>query len=287
MLKNKKLTFILGSSRSGSSLFENFLSKWTGQSALGELRWFYERGVINNEKCTCGKWFLDCEYWSEIYNDISLQEFRDINKLRQYFDNPINIIPFYFGLLKSKKWKLNWNIYSSFLKILYSKILKRSEYGIIDNSKSPFYLIILKNSLKVDIEVVYFTRSVFGVVHSYSKFKKRTESRNPNEFMRRKNFFHAAIYWLLIDWVCFFLILKNQNIKSHIITYEKFCLKPEIILSKFKYRNSVKKSHSISGNPNRILGLVDKIIINDKKIFFPKFRYYILKLISNLSLARK
>src|SRR5438128_1791209 len=62
---------IAGIGRSGSTLLERVLVEQAGAFGLGEARYVWERGLRNNELCSCGQNFLDCGFWSRVASDMS------------------------------------------------------------------------------------------------------------------------------------------------------------------------------------------------------------------------
>ena len=60
-IKNR-IIYIIGTSRSGSSILEKFLHENRVGSAKGELRWIFRRGIINNDLCGCGIRYKNCSH---------------------------------------------------------------------------------------------------------------------------------------------------------------------------------------------------------------------------------
>lgn len=249
--------YILGASRSGSSLFEYWLGEEYGYSTYGELRWVFERGVLHNEICSCKEYFDECVFWkSNKAIQVIRKEAIDFSSLRIFFDKPQNLIPIYFSWFRTNSWNEKWFKYSAALKNLYDELHNVSGQ-FIDNSKSPFYLLVLKEALDLRIRVVWFRRSVKGVVHSYSKRKRRTESPVPNTFMRKKSFLHASLYWLAIEWVSYAICKSHKE--SITIEYEEFIKNQSICAAHFNINRANIYKHSISGNPDRLSGNLSKI----------------------------
>jgi hypothetical protein len=59
-----KKVYIMGYGRSGSTLFESILSARHNLNVFGELKYLAERGVLKNERCSCGSYARDCLFWS-------------------------------------------------------------------------------------------------------------------------------------------------------------------------------------------------------------------------------
>lgn len=252
----KKIIYIIGPSRSGSSLLESRLNLRAGVNALGELRWFFQRGFIKNEICSCSKKFHDCDYWGQYKNFLTLDEAIDCDNLRSYFDKFSNIIPLYIKFLRSKKWKNNWLMYSKHLIDLYTRLSGDSDV-IVDNSKSPFYFLVLEASLKENFRVtpVLYDRQSVAIVDSYSKDKVRTESANL-EMMRKKSMPHVILYLMAIRLISLMILKTRESAVK--ISYKQICLNEESSIKKI-LGSSLElmdhgNYHSVSGNPDRVSG---------------------------------
>src|SRR5262245_25734123 len=61
-----RVLLIVGSGRSGSTLFERALGGVAGVAALGELVHMWDRAVRDDELCACGQPFGSCPFWSAV-----------------------------------------------------------------------------------------------------------------------------------------------------------------------------------------------------------------------------
>ena len=259
MQDRKKIIFIAASARSGSSIFETHLSKKLDCIVIGEARWFWKRGVIDDEKCSCDNWFSECPFWklNSFSKDKNFAKKMEQHKI--FFDRFINIVPFFIPFLQSKEWTLLWKDYANGLNNFYNEVAQ-SRSIIIDSSKRPFYFIVLKNALAdFDFFFINFIRDSRGVVHSWSKDKIRVESRK-KEKMTKYGWFKASIFWnayTIINSIVAFLFKESIS-----INYEDFCQNPDKtikkVYSKANFDNQTKKTipllHSVSGNPSRFSG---------------------------------
>src|SRR5438270_4691352 len=55
-----------GTGRSGSTLLARVLDRADGVFAAGELRYVWQRGVLEDRLCGCGEQFSRCPFWSEV-----------------------------------------------------------------------------------------------------------------------------------------------------------------------------------------------------------------------------
>ena len=61
-----RVLLIVGSGRSGSTLFERALGGVPGVAALGEMVHMWDRAVRDDELCACGQPFGNCPFWTAV-----------------------------------------------------------------------------------------------------------------------------------------------------------------------------------------------------------------------------
>ena len=60
-----KILYLLGSSRTGSTLLDNILGEFDGFFSAGEVRFLWRR-LLENRRCGCGQPIGQCEVWGPI-----------------------------------------------------------------------------------------------------------------------------------------------------------------------------------------------------------------------------
>ena len=285
----KHIYFIVGPSRSGSSLLESRLNERLGLNAFGEIRWFFQRGFLANEICSCTKNFHDCEQWSKYNKIFTYAEANEYDVHRKYFDKFLNILPIYLKFLQTKGWKLKFQSYKKSLILLYNNLPYHSK-GIIDNSKSPFYFILLKHCIGADYNIIpiIYDRESVSIVDSYSKDKIRTESHN-KEMMTKKSFFHVILYLSAIRLFSYFIFkIDNSAIR---VSYKELCANEVLSIKKIlgEEADVLKQSntyHSVSGNPDRVMGFKEIKYIKRAKSGKFDLVYFICLIFDRLTLFK-
>ena len=61
-----KVVYIAGLSRSGSTILGDTLCQIDGWFHGGEIRYIWDRGVIENQRCGCYSSFRDCLFWNDV-----------------------------------------------------------------------------------------------------------------------------------------------------------------------------------------------------------------------------
>ena len=61
-----RVLYVAGTGRSGSTLLARILGRVDGVLAAGELRYVWQRGLLEDRLCGCGEAFSRCPFWSEV-----------------------------------------------------------------------------------------------------------------------------------------------------------------------------------------------------------------------------
>jgi len=61
-----KVLYITGWGRSGSTILDNIMGQIDGFFSVGELRYIWDRNLIENRLCGCGVPLEECPIWSQI-----------------------------------------------------------------------------------------------------------------------------------------------------------------------------------------------------------------------------
>src|SRR5205085_9431203 len=61
-----RVLYVAGTGRSGSTLLARILGRADSVFAAGELRYVWQRGLLEDRVCGCGEPFSRCPFWSEV-----------------------------------------------------------------------------------------------------------------------------------------------------------------------------------------------------------------------------
>ena len=61
-----KVLYVAGSGRSGSTIVDNILGQLDGVGRVGEVRFLWERGMLEDRTCGCGAAFSACPFWRAV-----------------------------------------------------------------------------------------------------------------------------------------------------------------------------------------------------------------------------
>jgi len=235
MAKTLKVLYILGFERSGSTIVHNVLGQGDGYFSVGELRDIWKR-FNDNRPCGCGKDFLDCQFWKEVYSEL-FSELPELNsRLVPYIRD--RYFPFFMsGLGRFIHKKFN-PLYYKYLSHLY-RITARNGASkvIVDSSKSLVHCANLATLEGIELHVIHLTRDPRGIEYSLLKRKKNGHPKYQNHSP-----VISCIKLVLMDYL--FRFVGNQIVNKYLhIRYEDFVNNPE---------KEIKKIQSFVGNENHI-----------------------------------
>ena len=172
-----KVISITGAGRSGSTILDNVLGGIPGAFSGGELRYIWQRGLIEQRLCGCSRPLPDCELWPHILErafpdgvdaaaTVSLTHY-----VRTRF-TPAARIRALHGWYNKKLEPL-----AAVLDSLYPAIAEHTGARfIVDSSKLPTYTYLLSRVPSIDLRIVHLIRDPRAVAHSWARPKKQLDT---------------------------------------------------------------------------------------------------------------
>lgn len=266
------LVYILGWGRSGSSIMANILGSTPDCASLGEVRYLWDRGVIDNGICGCGSAFSDCAFWpglragSGVLGEVTTQ--RALGLARSIGSGARRAqIPALHGQRARKNYFASNAADLDLLMDLYASAFEASNSRVlVDASKSPFYALnLLHANRSFDVAFLHLVRDPRAVLHSWKKTKQREDSSDDQLFPKYSSM-RSLLQWALVNSRCekFADLAQGQYFQ---VRYEDFAdnwhgallsgagdlfERPEAGQDAADGRAAmVHAQHSISGNPSR------------------------------------
>ena len=241
-----KIVYLTGFWYSGATILGRSLKTSDQVMYVGEIRDFWVKGIKNNEKCSCGNSFNDCEFWQNVKNDYlssfpnqSVEEITEELKKFEVWKN-------YFKLkkyLKNKsdvEYKKFLENYLSNTEKLYECIAKHSGKNIIvDSSRLAVRLLAISLSGKLEIFPIHVMRDPRGVVNSLFKKEKRDYGE-----VRNSSILHTA-KWMFKNLLTLNAMKKiNTNNKLY-LWYKYFTRNPVKVLDYLEKKLNCKINYFI------------------------------------------
>lgn len=217
----KRIVYIIGLGRTGTTLLEVLLSNPDDIFSCGEVNRYPKRGGVPPQYAPDSDRFL---FWQGVknkmgYSDAQIEEQR---KLHYRYEHHSGFHRWLLGF-KSKDYQQ----YADFLKKFYETIFQESGSTILtDSSKYPGRGLNMSQLLDYDISYVYIQRDPVGMVRSFAK----QDLEQPP-----KNWFAANLYYFSINVLCQ-LTCKRLAKKHRVVRvrYEDLINEPEKLLQQIE-----------------------------------------------------
>lgn len=263
---------ISGSGRSGSTLLLRVLGSLDGFCAIGELNQIWQRSVIDNGLCSCGRPFHNCEFWRAVIDDafggIDRVDARHMIALRDGTVRAKYAVSLAHSRLRTASFQRRAREYASALETIYQSIHKISGCNVVvDSSKGGGHALMLADMPSVRPAMIHLVRDSRATAYSWMRKKTRIDVREQGEYMAEINSRTAAIHWNVGHA---FATLASRRITRNVTCrYEDFAAEPQAtmadmlaglgldseMLHPFTSSNEVSlaDAHCLWGNPDRMM----------------------------------
>lgn len=254
--------YIAGTGRNGSTLLGMLLGESSQVFFAGELTHIWARGYCNNELCSCGKPFRDCEFWRAVdqtaFGGLTDAALTGLLRMRDSA-SALRRVPWQtFGLIKSERKFLE---YQGAMAALLTAIQRVSGADwVVDSSKYPTDLEVLLSSPSITTRVIHLVRDCNAVVYAWKKHKVRPEISGRRELMPRYSAITTAISWRLFN-SAIVRLAEVSKIDRRLLRYEDLASDSCGTVKHLQQWLGIpvssvirKIQHSVSGNPCRFVG---------------------------------
>jgi hypothetical protein len=261
-----RVIYIGGWGRSGSSVLANLLGSHPKAASIGELRYVWDRGVLDKRRCGCGSNVPECEFWTQSFAqaevplsaEVALEQTKSVGSraiLRQIFAQISGRAGRYRQRRRIELGRL-LRVYRAAARVADASVL-------IDASKSPPYAINLLDAENIELYFLHLVRDPRAVAHSWSR--KRASKDAPGDYLPRYSVLKCILYWYVFNLAGLYF-RRRRGVRYRLLRYEDFSYQPretvEAVLREndlsaegLDWHNShtarVVPQHSISGNPSR------------------------------------
>lgn len=185
------ILFIVGSSRSGSTLLERLLNELPGVLSVGELKRIWRRGFVDNQLCSCGQPFHDCPFWGDVRERVLAganldAEAADRLNRRVYKTGPR---PGPAQAAEHATFREQWQR-------LFAGIAAASgARWLVDSSKDPVYAARLAGLSGFDTRYLHLVRDPRAVAFSKMRRRLRPEIHWAKAYMATRSAWGSAGSW--------------------------------------------------------------------------------------------
>jgi hypothetical protein len=254
-----------GASRSGSTLLAALLGRTEGFLAVGELRYIWSRGYVNNELCGCGIPFRECDFWQavlhEVYGGPEKVPIAEVVALHRSVAQMWHL-PLLMAHKKTRRFEARLRDYLAHLEGLVTAIATVAGADtIVDSSKLPPFCYLLSRLPRVDAQLLHLTRDSRAVAFSFMRTVRKPEVRDKEEYMRRFSPLRSARDWNLLNLGM--EMIRHSSVHCTFVRYEDLVADLPATLSKLLRESGnatdipaqgevmLPGNHMMAGNPVR------------------------------------
>jgi hypothetical protein len=263
-----KVLFVGAMGRSGSTVLELMLGAFHGFMGVGELRYLWQMGLVENRLCECGEEFGNCGFWQKVgavaFGGWDIDA-RRVLKIKSTLERHRALPELWKKAPAQGNADFAW--YTDVLARLYEGI--RSVSGaavIVDSSKIPPYLFALHKVTSIDLRLLHLVRDPRGVVYSWKKRVPRPDVVDGQTYMPTFSTTKSVGLW--IDYNVLYHLAGRLGTPKIFLRYEDFIASPRAGMARILSFVDVKVpdgeleatggasvpvrgSHAIGGNPVR------------------------------------
>jgi Sulfotransferase family len=265
-----RIAFIGGCGRSGSTLLDLMLGEFPGFFSAGEVRFIWQRGLVENQLCGCGAPFNECPFWTavgrEAFGGWDKLSGDDMAALERAVDRH-RYIPFLIAPGLWPGYRRRLARYTDVLSRLYKGIERVTGAAyIIDSTKDPPFAFLLRRVPGLDLRVVHLARDSRGVAFSWTKRVRKPEQVETAAYMNTYHPVEMGFRWIVYNLL--FHLLERLGVPRLFMRYERLVTSPRVEMERvarhldeeireehfaFLHGNSVdlRVHHTVSGNPMR------------------------------------
>jgi hypothetical protein len=173
--------YLAGSGRSGSTLVTTALGQMEGFFAAGELRYLWQRGLVEDRPCGCGTTVRDCPIWTPILAALPPHDPAGIARgLRE-------------RLRMRNRLQVEAHPDDAVIAALYRGIAEHTGGAVVvDSSKLPPYAVLLRSLPGIDLRVLHVVRDPRAAAFSW---RRRRSLDGDERLMTRHPVWKAALLW--------------------------------------------------------------------------------------------
>ena len=262
-----RVLYIAGTGRSGSTLLANTLGQVEGVFNAGEIRYIWQRGMLENRLCGCGRHFADCPFWQEVLREAigpSTPDAQAIASLQSRLTR-VRHLPS-LALRRDLRGSADFDRYRAVVARLYRAIEHTAgSRVIVDSSKLPSYGRLLGLMPEIDLYVVQLVRDPRSAATSWARIKEQPD-RGVAGVMERMSPLRSALLWNLWNSTSkpFLAPASSRFLR---VRYEDFVAQPRESVSQVVQMLGISgarlpftdastvvlgPNHTVAGNPDRL-----------------------------------
>jgi len=280
-----KVLSIVGPGRSGTTVLAGILGTVDGVVDVGELRWLWQRGLLERRTCGCGVPVDECPVWSAVVAKVmagrtgtAAQFAAEVAHAQRLLISRRHRLRVIRSAATGAEWRPLEPIRAVTAQLVHAVAEVTEARVVVDSSKRAQDAAVLSGLPDVDHYVLHMVRDPRAVAFSWGKRDKTIRVAGGTRPMGSRGLLSSVSRWLENG-------LGAAALRPHVppdrwmfLAYEEFATQPPAAISRildflgepgpapFVDDDSVELdvNHTVAGNPNRFrVGLV-RIRLDDE-----------------------
>jgi hypothetical protein len=228
-----RVVYLGGLGRSGSTLLERLLGELPGVCSAGEVVHMWQRGIVEDELCGCGKPFGRCPFWQEVgqaaFGGWAALDVQRVAALQASVERN-RYIPLLAAPVLHPSMRRGLAEYVSHYLRVYSGIAAVSGCStVVDSSKHASLAFCLRWHPELDLRVIHVVRDSRAVAYSWTRQVSRPDAAT-DSFMTTYSPTTAAGQWNAQNSAL--QLLAREGVPTLRVRYEDLVTAPEATLIK-------------------------------------------------------
>ena len=261
----QQVVYVGSWSRSGSTLLDLMLGAIPGFVSAGEVRYLWDRGLVEGQLCGCGAPVPRCPFWqtvlAEAFGPDTPPDPAEMVALRDRVDG--------FGRLPLRAplagLDRDLRAFRAVLARLYPAIARAAGATVVvDSSKYAAYGRIVARTPGLELRLVHLVRDSRAVAFSWTRTKRLLEVADEERFMRVMPAWRSAMFWALEN-IALELVRPTAR-RAALLRYDDLTERSgsalSLILERLELsgdtaglaggRIPARPNHTVAGNPIRL-----------------------------------
>jgi hypothetical protein len=219
--------------RSGSTLVDLILGQVPGWVSVGELRYLWERGLAERQRCGCGVPVPECPFWravlEEAFGSVERARLDETLALWRRVD-ALARVPWLAAPWRPAALERDLQAFREMLGRLYPAVRAVSGAAVVvDSSKYAAYGLLLAGAPGIDLRVLHLVRDSRAVAYSWTRRMRLPEVMEEERYMPMKGPLRSAVFWDLEHLGL--RLLRGSSRRYLVLRYEELTAGPPASLS--------------------------------------------------------
>jgi hypothetical protein len=264
----QRVLYVGSWSRSGSTLLDLMLGRISGFVSAGEVRFLWDRGLIEGQLCGCGVPVPRCPFWravlTQAFGPGAAPDPAEMVALRDRVDG-LGRLPLTSGPWRPASLERDLRAFHAVLERLYRGIARVAGAAVVvDSSKYAAYGRLVAAAPGLDLRLVHLVRDSRAVAYSWTRTKLLLEVADEELYMPVLPAWRSAAFWSLENVAL--ELVRLTGIRTAVLRYDELTEQPaealRLTLNRLDLpgdtggldagRLPVQPNHTVAGNPVRL-----------------------------------